>query len=247
MRILAIAALLAAVPAAAQHLGRPSPEPNEVGHQLAEHFHVGRTLSFTQLDLEASQQEGSVAIDWEGEGWIGDNLNKFWWKTEGERKGATFERAEVQALYSRNIWSFFDFQAGVRTDFEPDRRGYAVFGIQGLAPGFLETEMHAFIGFKGDISLRLRQSADLRVTNRFVLQPLVEADIALTDVPERRVGSGISRLEGGIQARYEVTRKFAPTLGLIYEGSLGKTAGLAQDVGEGPGGWSLRAGVRFWF
>ncbi len=247
MRTLAVAALLAAAPAVAQDLGRPNPEPGETGQDLAEHFHGGRTLTFTQAQLDYSRQNGTDVGNWDAEGWVGGDVHKFWWKTEGEQAGSRTEQAEIQALYSRNVWSFFDVQGGIRTDLEPDARAYAVVGVQGLAPQLIETELHAFIGFKGDVSIRFKQSFDLRLTNRFVLQPQLETDFYLNDVPERLIGSGFSTIETGVQARYELNRKFAPTLAVIYESRLGKSARLARAEGKDTGGWSVRGGVRFWF
>ena len=236
MRFLIVAALAAANPAFAQ-----TRDAN------AGHAHGNRTISFAQVAADYSRQFGEDVVNWDAEGFIGGDIHKFWWKSEGEHAGGAFETAEFQALYSRNIWTFFDVQGGLRADAEPDARGYAVVGVQGLLPYLLETELHAFIGFKGDVSIRFKQSFDIRLTNRFVLQPLLETDFYLTDVPERLVGSGFSTLETGVQARYEISRKFAPTLAVVYESKLGKSARLARAEGEDAGGWSVRAGVRFWF
>lgn len=213
----------------------------------AAHAHGNRTLSFTQVEVDASRQNGADVVNWEAEGWVGGDIHKFWWKTEGETDNSNVEVAEFQALYSRNVWTFFDVQAGVRADTSPDHRAYAVIGVQGLMPYLLETELHAFIGFRGEALIRLRQSFDLRMTNRLILEPQIELDTYLTDVPENRIGSGFSLVETGIQARYEISRKFAPTIALVYESRLGKTARLAEADGVPAGGWSVRIGVRGWF
>jgi len=76
---------------------------------------------------------------------------------------------------------------------------------------------------------------------------MVETDLYLSDVPDRGIAAGFSRLETGVQARYEITRKFAPTLAIVYDSKLGGTRRRAEMAGESPGGWRLRAGVRVWF
>ncbi|MFN9927629.1 MAG: copper resistance protein B [Phenylobacterium sp.] len=243
MRVLAVAAMLFATPAVAQD----SQATGETGQRVAAHAHGDRTYTFTQAQADYSRQDGADVVNWDAEGWIGGDLNKFWWKTEGERSGSDVEKAEVQALYSRNVWTFFDAQAGIRADVEPDSRGYGVIGVQGLAPGLLETELHAYFGFKGDVSIRLKQSFDVRLTNHFVLEPHVETDFYLTDEPARLIGSGFSTVEAGVEARYEIHRKFMPTLAVIYESRLGDSARLARRAGEDAGGWSVRGGLRFWF
>lgn len=226
-------ALLAAAPAAA-------------ADTMAGHDH-DRLLTFTRGQADYARARGEDIVTFDGEGWIGGDRHKFWWKTEGDIDGGTVTRAEIQALYSRNVWAFFDVQAGFRGDIKPDGRGYAVIGIQGLAPYLLDTEAHLFLGFKGDVHLRLRQSFDLLLTNRLILTPQVETDLYLTDAPERRVRAGFSRLEGGVQARYEISRKFAPYLAVIYDAAVGPTGTLARAEGRDPGGWRLSVGVRSWF
>ena len=120
-------------------------------------------------------------------------------------------------------------------------------GVQGLAPYLLDTELHAFIATAGDVHFRARQSFDVLLTNRFIVSPMVETDLYLSDVPERRIASGFTRIETGVQARYEIARKFAPTLALVYDSKLGGTRRLAETAGDNPGGWALRAGIRVWF
>lgn len=263
MRLLMTAALLAAAPTTAQ---TPVPSvqvagelavlpPSEDHRAMADETamgamdaHAGRTNRFTLVEeLDFTRFDGEAAVNWEAQGWIGGDRNKFWWRTEGETKGPRIEQGELQALYSRNVWAFFDVQTGVRYDFQPDSRGYWVVGVQGLAPGFLETEAHVFVGFRGDALIRLRQSFDLRMTNRLVVQPQFETDIYLTHVPERLIGPGVAIVETGLFTRYEITRKFAPYVALVFERRVGESARLATEAGEDKGGWSVRGGVRFWF
>ena len=107
MRRLTLLAALAAAPVSAQA------DP-------ATHAHGNRTLSFTQIEVDYSRQDGADVLNWEAEGWLGEDAHKFWWKTEGETEDSGVEVAEFQALYSRNVWSFFDVQGGIRADTSPD-------------------------------------------------------------------------------------------------------------------------------
>jgi copper resistance protein B len=209
--------------------------------------HDGGINNFTLVEeADITRFDGKWVANWEAQGWIGSDMNKFWWRTEGETKGPRLEQSEFQALYSRNIAMFFDVQAGLRHDIAPDARTYAVVGVQGLAPLFFETEAHAFFGFKGDVLFRLRQSFDVRITNRFVVQPLFETDIYATRVPERLIAPGLAIVEAGVLTRYEITRRVAPYVAVMFERRLGESSRLARAAGENPGGWSVRTGVRFW-
>jgi Uncharacterized protein involved in copper resistance len=210
----------------------------------------GMTFSQIMLDrLEYRTGKGADGYHWEGEGWIGGDINRLAFKTEGEGTiGGSLESAEVQALYSRAIDPWFNVEAGVRHDFRPDPdRTYAVIGIGGLAPYWFEVDAQAFLSTKGDAHLRLEASYDQRITQRLILQPAAEVNIAAQDVPELGIGSGLSDIELGLRLRYEFAREFAPYVGVNWERKLGDSARFARAEGEGASATSLVMGVRFWF
>lgn len=210
----------------------------------------GMTFSQLMLDrLEYRMGKGVDGYHWEGEGWIGGDINRFAFKTEGEGEiGGPLESAEVQALYSRAIDPWFNLEAGVRHDIRPDpQRSYAVIGIEGLAPYWFEVGAQAFLSNKGDAHLRLEGSYDQRLTQRLILQPAAEVNIAAQDVPELGIGSGISDVELGLRLRYEFAREFAPYVGVNWERKLGDTARFARAEGERASTASFVMGVRFWF
>jgi len=198
---------------------------------------------------EVKLRDGHDGYAWDAQAWYGGDIDKLWIKTEGE--GAfreEVEKAEVQALWSHAIDPWFDLQLGVRHDFRPDpQRTYLVAGVQGLAPYWFEVDGAVFLSNKGDVSARFEGEYDLRITQQLILQPRAEVDLALQDVPEIGIGSGLSSAEIGARLRYEITPQFAPYVGLEYERSFGDTARFARARGEDKGGWSLLLGVRTWF
>lgn len=210
----------------------------------------GMIYSKFMLDrLEYRAGKGPDAYHWEGEGWIGGDIHRFAVKTEGEGDvGGRLERAEVQALYSRAINPWFNLEAGVRQDFRPGpQRSYGVVGIDGLAPYWFEVSAQAFLSDKGDAHLRLEGSYDLRLTQRLILQPAAEVNIAAQDVPQLRIGSGLADIEAGLRLRYEFAREFAPYIGVNWERKLGGTADYARTAGDRVAATSLVMGLRFWF
>ncbi|HKY80646.1 MAG TPA: copper resistance protein B, partial [Sphingobium sp.] len=173
----------------------------------------GGIFSQLMLDrLEYRAGKGRDGYHWEGEGWIGGDINRFAFKTEGDGEvGGPLESAELQALYSRAIDPWFNLEAGVRHDIRPEpNRAYAVIGIEGLAPYWFEVGAQAFLSTKGDAHLRLEASYDQRITQRLILQPAAEVNISAQDVPELGIGSGLSDIELGLRLRYELAREFAP-------------------------------------
>jgi len=199
--------------------------------------------------LEARIQNGRDGYAWDAQGWYGGAIDRLWLKSEGEGTfGESPEQAEVQALWSRALDPWFNLQAGVRYDFRPDpERGYLVLGIEGLAPHWFEVDGALFLSDKGDLSARFEGEYDLRITQRLILQPRAELNLALQDVPELAIGSGLSTAEAGLRLRYEIVPEFAPYVGVEYGRAFGDTARFRRAANEDVGGWSFLVGVRTWF
>lgn len=211
--------------------------------------HGGGTFSQIMLDIaELQVRQGREGYRWEGEGWFGGDIDRLVVKTEGEGTfGEAVDDAEAQALYSRAVGPYFNLQGGVRHDFEPKARTYAAFGIEGLAPYWFEIEAHAFVSTKGDVLGRLAAYYDQRITQRLVLQPRVEFNLAAQDVRESGIGSGLSDAELDLRLRYEIAREFAPYIGISHSTKIGHTADFARAAGKDASSTSLVLGVRAWF
>ena len=217
----------------------------EAGHDMDRAVYASVLVHRMERRFDADGE----GLAWEAEGWIGGDVNRFWVKTEGEKPdGFAPEQAEVQALWSRTVTAFWNLQAGGRFDLEPrPRRGFLVLGVEGAAPYRVDVEAAAFLSHDGDLSARLEAETDLLLTQRLILQPHLETNLALQRVGEVGVGRGVNDIELGLRLRYEVTRKFAPYLGLTWERNIGQTARFARDEGERAGLLSFVAGIRFWF
>lgn len=191
--------------------------------------------------------DGENGYRWEGEAWVGGDLNRFVVKTEGEGAGE-LESAEVQALYSRAISPYFDLQAGVRQDFQSGpKRTYATVGFEGVAPYWFETSGALFLSSKGEVLGRLEGTYDLRLTQRWILQPRVEANFTGQDIPELALGSGVSNIELGLRLRYEIKREFAPYIGVSFDRKFSGTADYARAAGKDVSAKSFVIGLRTWF
>ncbi len=212
--------------------------------------HGGMTTYKLLVDqLEVGIRNGRDGYRWDAQGWIGGDIDKLWLKTEGEGAfGEAVEEAEVQALWSHAIDPWFDLQAGIRHDLRPDpERTHFVLGVQGLAPYWFEVDAAAFLSTKGDVTARVEAEYDLRLTQKLILQPRIEFDLAAQDVPELGIGSGLSAGELGARLRYEIRPEFAPYVGIEYERAFGGTADSRRASGEKAGGWNLLLGIRTWF
>lgn len=201
-------------------------------------------------ELEYRARDGSDLVVWEGQARVGNDDHKVALKSRGEYDLDIdkFEAAEFQLLYMRPFDTFADIEFGLRHDIKPDPdRTYAVLGINGLAPQWFEFDASAFVSNKGDASARLEAEYDILLTQRLVLQPTAELNVALSDDQPTGVGAGINDVELGLRLRYEVAREFAPYVGISWERRFGKTADFARDEGEDTNDLAGVIGVRLFF
>ena len=104
-----------------------------------------------------------------------------------------------------------------------------------------------FVSDEGHLAAKLEASYDLLITNRLILQPQIEVDLYSKADPARLIGAGFSSIDTGLRLRYEFSRKFAPYLGVVYEGNFGQTASYARRMAESTGDFRFAFGVRIWF
>ena len=199
--------------------------------------------------LEVGLSGGEETYAWEADFFYGEPLDRLWLKTEGEGGfSGDLENGEVQALWGHAISPFFDLQAGVRYDFAPDpERAHLVLGVQGTAPHWIEIDGAAFLSDEGELTARIEAEYDLRITQRLILQPLVEVALSAQDIPELGIGAGLSTSEAGLRLRYEIVPEFAPYVGIEWEQAYGETADFREAAGEQAGSLRLVAGLRIWF
>jgi copper resistance protein B len=108
-------------------------------------------------------------------------------------------------------------------------------------------EATAYLGSAGQTAARFEAGYDTLLTNRLVLQWRAEANLYGKDDEARGIGAGLATLDAGVRLRYEVTRRFAPYIGLAWERAYAGTADLRRDHLEDVSDTRLVAGVRVWF
>jgi copper resistance protein B len=198
--------------------------------------------------LETQVREGADVYLWDIQGYYGGPTERFWYKSEGEGEfGGAIDDAEFQALYAKAIAPFWDLQAGVRQDLAGPDTAHAVIGVQGLAPYLFEVDAALFVSHRGDVTARIEAEIDQRITQRLIVQPRVEANLSVQDIPALGIGAGLDEIEIGARLRYEIRREFAPYIGIEQSWRTGNGADLARIRGENISETSFIAGIRFWF
>ena len=232
----------------------PIPPITDADREAAEppahgHHHGDGVFSYLLFDrLEAWDADPGAGQAWEAQGWIGTDTHRLWVRSEGERERGHTESADVEVLYGRPVARWWDLVAGVRHDIAPGNgQSFAAIGVMGMAPQKFEIEATAYIGASGQTAARVEAEYELLLTNRLILQPVVEAEWHGKRDAARGIGSGLGTVEAGLRLRYEFTRRFAPYVGLVHERSFGGTADFMRDDGEATRDTRVVAGVRFWF
>lgn len=233
---------------AADHFFDPAAMARAQAALLGEHggmvFHK---VTFNLAEYQA--HNGDDGYRWDASAWMGGDIDRFALKSEGEgRFGDALDHGEVQALWSHAVDPYWNVQVGVRQDFGfgPDRT-YATIDIEGLAPYWFDLAAAAFISTKGEVLARLEGDIDQRLTQSLILQPRLETNFAAQDIPESRIGAGLSNMELGLRLRYELRREFAPYLGVSLDRKFGATARYARAISDPVSSTSFVAGIRFWF
>jgi copper resistance protein B len=200
---------------------------------------------FDQLEWQGSQSGG---VNVENTSWLGGDVNRLWIRAEAESDDGRVESAFVHALWGRSVSRWWDVVAGARQDFRPgDPQTWAAVGLQGLAPYWFEIEATGYLGAGGRTHARFEVEYDLLLTNRLILQPLVELELYGKDDPGRGIGAGLSSLESGLRLRYEIRRELAPYVGVTWDWTLFGTADARRAKGERTSAARLACGLRTWF
>lgn len=213
------------------------------------HMHGSTPFGMLLIDqLEAFHGRDGNGQSWEAEGWYGNDENKLWVRTEGERSRGKLEDGDLEAFWNHNIATFWSTQLGVRQELgEGPNRSWAAFGVQGLAPYWFEVEATGYVGASGRTAVRLRADYDMLFTQRLILQPEAEINLYGKNDPQRRIGSGVSDVQFGLRLRYEIRRQFAPYIGVNWVRRLGTTADYARQDHQPILDRQIVAGVRIWF
>lgn len=217
--------------------------PDVQGHTVHDRS-INYFVLFDQLEWQAGQGGG---LSWDNRGWIGKDRNRLWFRTEGATGGDRVEEAQGHALYGRAIARWWDVVAGVRQDLRPgSAQTWAAVGLQGLAPYWFEVQATAYIGGSGRTHVRVETEYELLVTNRLILQPLVEVDVHGKADPSRGIAAGLSSIDAGLRLRYEFRREFAPYLGVVWNRRFLNTAVHARASDREGSGVRLAMGLRLW-
>ena len=218
--------------------------PDPGGHPVSNPI---RTFVLVErLEWQTSEQGSDAGLDVVA--WVGRDRNRLWLRGEAASEGGHGDEAQAHVLWGRQVTRWWDVVAGIRQDLDPgDAQTWAAVGVQGLAPYWFDIEATGYIGAEGRTQLRVDADYELLLTNRWILQPRVEAQLAGKPDPDRQSAAGLMTTDVGLRLRFEIRRELAPYAGVMWRNKWQGTADLAEDAGESTAGARFVAGLRFWW
>lgn len=208
---------------------------------------------FDQLEFR-TVDPGSDQLGWDAFGWLGYDKDKLWLKTEGEAsfEGVDKGASETDLLYSRLLTPFWQGQAGLQYANNWEKRNYrdrlsGVVALVGTLPYMIETDLSLYFSDEADFTVELELEYDWRLTQKLVLQPRVELTFAAQDIDDREMGTGLTTADFDLRLRYEISRKFAPYIGVRYRQLVGETHHIARRNNGEPEQVMLLTGVMLSF
>ncbi|GLR25188.1 copper resistance protein B [Limnobacter litoralis] len=209
----------------------------------------GNIGSFLADRLERAQSSENTITAWDLQAWIGNQHDKATIKAEGDYSKGHVGEERTEGLWSHAVSTYWDTQLGIRLDNGRNRpsREWLAFGVQGLAPYWFDVEATGYIGPEGRTAARVQASYDLLLTQKLILQPRIDANVYSKSDPQANIGNGLTDATLGIRLRYEITRQFAPYIGLERAKLFGSSADLVQAAGDRRLETRIVAGVRLWF
>lgn len=214
------------------------------GHEAEQVF---SSVMVDRLEVRDSNKTGNSS-NWEAQGWSGDELNKLWFKTQGDVNSGGTQFADMQLLYSQAVAAYWDVQLGARHDYGFNglpSRDYAAVALKGLAPYKFDVDASFYLGSMA--AARVKAGYTLLLTQRLAILPELEANWYGGNDIARGVGSGLSNLDFGLRLRYELSREFAPYVGINWANKYGETANFARLNGEPASEVMYVVGIRLWW
>jgi len=204
--------------------------------------------SLTINRLEQQFYQGDVTTQYDLKAWYGKDFSRLMLKAEGEVNDSRLEEARTELLWSSAMTSFWDVQIGLRQDSgDGANRTWLAAGFSGLAPYWFEVDVTAYLSGSGRAAFRFETDYELLLTQKWILQPRVEASYFIKEDPKSGIGDNLSSLKAGVRLRYEIVPEFAPYIGVEWQNLYGQTKSFAREEAEAANKTSFVAGLKFWF
>jgi copper resistance protein B len=218
----------------------------DTGSAAAEAHHPQPPLS--QIVVKQAERLEGDGIRWDVLAWAGTELHSLRIRSRGEREHGRASDSESEARWQWAIGTWWDASLGWRGSKGPGpRRDWLAIGVHGTAPWFVEIDTTISVAESGHGELRFEAMYELPLTQRAILAAGFELQANTRSDARRLAGAGLHEIELGLRLRYEITRKFAPYVGLLDERLLDDSRKLARRSGQTVHETRYLLGLMLWF
>ncbi|MCP5177306.1 MAG: copper resistance protein B [Moraxellaceae bacterium] len=209
-------------------------------HTGSMHNHAAWSVRINQLEQLNDEENTTVS---EGVAWYGTDSNRLrlTWDIEHNTQDT---HQNISLAWQKPLDGFWNYEWGVAYQ---DEQAWLKLNINGLMPYRFEVESNLLLNEQGHSLLSFEAHYDFRLTQHWVLQPSLSANLSSHTQSAQLQGKGLTELKTGLRLRYDVTRRFAPYLGIQQHDFFAKTADLRAQQGQSNHETTLLAGVRWWF
>lgn len=194
-------------------------------------------VTFEALEMKYDNNKDKI-FQWDMNAWIGHDLNKVYIYSEGERTKRESE-SENQIVWSNAIAPYWDIQYGLGLDkTEENTKNWAVLAFSGMGSYFFEIRTAFLLDDNGNLGLRASAQNEFLLTQKLRINVNSELSAYSKDDEKYEIKRGFSTLSLGANLKYEITKEFAPYIGLSYDKTFGDNSLSAT---------SLLLGVSIWF
>lgn len=226
---------------------------NQPSHSNHEKEHGGQIYQRGVFENQwVLDKKGKGQFSSELESWIGSDENKVYLKGHLNKAESAPENFDISAMYSRNVADFWDVQAGLRYRYDQAHSSDkdqvdAVFGIQGLAPYYFETNAYVYVGQDQHISFALELERDFLLTQKLILKPYLDMTIIVKDESDYAKKTGFNQTQFGLETRYEINKRFMPFVDIAYVYDRGEKSQMGGVEAQKQADWMYGAGLRLRF
>ncbi len=199
---------------------------------------------YSKLTMDSLEKQGNKdkSISWSGNFWVGTELNKVYFYSEGEKPKSSSSKSENQLVVSHAISPYWDVQLGVGYDKNQGAHQiWGVVGLKGMLPYFIETRATLLAG-NDTVGLRLEAEYKALITQKLSLTPSISTALYSNDIPDMELGKGLSNITASLRLNYEITRQLVPYIGAQWSKNYGNTNNFNPTDET-----YLVAGFKFWF
>lgn len=202
-------------------------------------------VSFEELEYRSGDED---LLAWKGDLFYGSDELTFRWQPSGEYdlEESQFASLQNNLLIQKPVSDFFDIKAGVRLDTpESQNRYYAMFGVTGLAPQWIEMDANLYWSDNNKASADLDLEYEILLTNYWVLSAAMDVKVGFHEDLEIGQAKGLNATELGFRLSYDLLgRSFSPYVGVVNERLYGDRKDWAEAAESETSEWFAVIGAR---